>query len=403
MRMVAITGPRQAGKTTIALQARVQLTELGIPCWYVALDDPSSVKTDWLGLEEATGTGRGRALPDEQALVHIWERARRASRRSKRGLVLILDEIQLVPRWSNIVKGLWDGDRRAGYPLRAVVLGSAAWRMLTGLNESLVGRFDALPATHWSLREMAAAFDLTIEEYVFYGGYPGALSGGPAHTGLTDWQDHIMRSIVTPAIDRDIVGLRRVRKPELMRQLMDLAPHYSGQLISYNKLLGQLQDAGNTTTLARYLDLLADADLMTALSRYTAAPHLGMASSPKLNVLNTALMTAPSGYSFEQARADRSFWGRIVESAVGAHLFNTRSAVTRLHYWRDPPHEVDFVIARGPHLLGVEVKSGRPRPYRGLDAFKTRFPEAKAIIVGANGIPLNEFLSLSADEWLGET
>jgi predicted AAA+ superfamily ATPase len=172
--------------------------------------------------------------------------------------------------------------------------------------------------------------------------------------------------------------------------------------MSYNKLLGQLQAAGNTTTVARYLDLLSDAGLVTALFRYTPAPHLGRASPRKLNVLNTALMTAPSGYTFEEARADRSYWGRIVESAVGAHLYNTRSTATRLHFWRNPPHEVDFVIARGPHLLGIEVKSGRPRRRSGLDAFADRFPNAKTVVVGPGGIPPNEFLSLSADDWLEE-
>lgn len=403
MRIVAITGPRQSGKTTIALQARRRLADSGIPCWYVALDDPNSVNNGWFGLEEVGGTVRAGALPDDQTLVTIWEHAREAVRQSKRGLVLVLDEIQVVPRWSNIVKGLWDRDRRDESPLRVVILGSAAWRMLTGLDESLFGRFDALPAKHWSLREMAAAFDLTVEEYVFYGGYPGALPSGPGPSTLSDWQDYIRHSIVTPAIGRDVVGLSRVRKPALMRQLMDLAPHYSGQLTSYNKLLGQLQDAGNTTTVARYLDLLSDAGLVTALSRYTPAPHKGRASSPKLIVLNTALMTAPSGYSFEEARTNRSFWGRVVESAAGAHLYNTCGSATKLHFWRDNKNnEVDYVIARGPHLLGVEVKSGKPRAYHGLDAFKARFRNARTMVVGKGGVPLNEFLSLSADEWLEE-
>ena len=402
MRIVAITGPRQTGKTTIAVRARHLLTESGYACWYVALDDPTPAEFPSLGPFDAIDAVPAGAAPDEQWLVELWKRARRASLRFERGLVLVLDEIQLVPRWSDIVKGLWDGDRRAEYPLRVVILGSAPWQMLTGLNESLAGRFDALPTTHWSLWEMATAFDLTVEEYLFFGGYPGALSHGPGAERLAAWRDHITRSIVAPAIDRDIVGLTRVRKPALMGQLMDLAPHYSGQLMSYNKLLGQLRDAGNTTTVAGYLDLLSNVGLVTALSRYTPAPHLGRASPPKLNVLNTALMTAPSGYTFEEARADRSYWGRIMESAVGAHLYNTRSTATRLHFWRNPPHEVDFVIARGPHLLGIEVKSGKPRGRSGLDAFAERFPDAKTVVVGRGGIPPNEFLSLSADDWLEE-
>ena len=402
MRIVAITGPRQTGKTTIAVRACQRLGKSGFACWYVAMDDPTPAEFPSPGPLDAVEAVPVGATPDEQWLVELWERARRAALRSERGLVLVLDEIQLVPHWSGIVKGLWDGDRRSECPLRVVILGSAPWRMLTGLNESLAGRFDALPATHWSLREMAQAFDLTVEEYLFFGGYPGALSDGSGTDRLVAWREHIARSIVAPAIDRDIVGLTRVTKPALMRQLMELAPQYSGQIMSYNKLLGQLQDAGNTTTVARYLDLLSDAGLVTGLSRYTPAPHLGRASSPKLNVLNTALMTAPSGYTLEEARADRSYWGRIVESAVGAHLFNTRATGTRIHYWRDPPREVDFVVARGPHLLGIEVKSGRRRQISGLDTFTDRFRDAKTLVVGTGGVPLHEFLSLSAEEWLEE-
>lgn len=403
MRIAAITGPRQTGKTTIALQARKRLEASGRPCWYVPLDDPTPDESLAPGLLDGVDAVPAGGTRDERWLVEIWESARRAAARTDRGLVLVLDEIQNIPRWSNVVKGLWDGDRRAERPLRLVILGSAPWHMLTGLNESLAGRFTALPASHWSLREMACAFDLTVEEYVFFGGYPGALTAMPEPERLAAWQDHIARAIIGPAVERDIVGLTRVTKPALMRRLMDLATQYSGQLMSYNKLLGQLQDAGNTTTLARYLDLLSDAGLVTGLSRYTPAPHLGRGSSPKLNVLNTALMTAPSGYTVEEARADRSYWGRLVESAVGAHLHNTRATATRLHFWRDPPHEVDFVIARGPHLLGIEVKSGKSGAASGLDAFADRFPDARTVVVGTGGIPLNEFLSLGTEEWLDET
>ena len=403
MRIVAITGPRQTGKTTIARQTRNRLEANGRMCWYVPLDNPTPDASEAPGLLTELDTIPTGSSHDERWLVAIWQRARRAAARLEGGLVLVLDEIQHIPRWSNVVKGLWDGDRRAERRLRIVILGSAPWQMLTGLHESLAGRFHPVPTTHWSLGEMARAFDFTLDEYVFFGGYPGALPGVPGSERFASWRDHIARAIVAPAIERDIVGLTRVTKPALMRRLMDLAPRYSGQLMSYNKLLGQLQDAGNTTTLARYLDLLSDAGLVTGLSRYTPAPHLGRGSSPKLNVLNTALMTAPSGYTFEEARADRSYWGRLVESAVGAHLHNTRATATRLHFWRDPPHEVDFVIARGPHLLGIEVKSGKSGGASGLDAFADRFPDAGTVVVGTGGIPLNEFLSQSADDWLDET
>ena len=402
MRIVAITGPRQVGKTTIAHQVRKLLTESGIPCWYMPMDNLSSGKSDWLGLNKRLGGKPIASQPKQQDLLDIWESARRASTSSKLGLVLILDEIQIVSRWSNIVKGLWDADKVEGYPLRIVILGSAAWRMLVGRNEGLVGRFDSVRVNHWSFREMAEVFGLTADEFLFYGGYPGPFSETWGTTRLSGWQNYIANSILAPVIDRDIMGLKRIRKPSLMRQLIDLAPRYSGQVISYNKLLGQLQDAGNTTTIVDYLDLLSDAGLIASLTRYSSAPYLSKSSSPKLVVLNTALMTALSGYSVQEAQSDRPFWGRVVESAVGAHLCNTRGPVTRIHFWRDRSgqYEVDFVIERGPHLVGVEVKSGNVRSRRGLDAFRSRFPKAKAMVVGPMGIPLDNFFSRTAEEWI---
>ena len=401
-RIVAITGPRQVGKTTIARQVRKRLLASKIPCWYMPMDGIDSDESDWVVIHEFGSKLRTGSPANEQVLVEIWERARRASLDSERGLVLFLDEIQVVPRWSNIVKGLWDTDRRKGYPLRVVTLGSATWKMLTGRNESLVGRFDSIRVTHWTFTEMKQVFGLTADEFMFFGGYPGSLSDGSESTGIEDWRDYIVNSVMAPIIDRDIIGLSRITKPSLMRQLIELVPNYSGQVISYSKLLGQLHDAGNTTTIADYLNLLSDAGLIITLFRYTSAPHLGRASSPKLNVLNTALMTVPSGYSLQGAQVERSFWGRVVESAVGAHLYNTRGTVTRIHFWRDKggKHEVDFVISRGPHLVGVEVKSGNVQSLRGLDAFKDRFPKAKTMIVGPSGIPLDIFFSRTTDEWI---
>ena len=453
MRIIAINGPRQVGKTTIARQVRHKLIKSQIPCWYMPMDDFDSGESDWHRLRStdgnlrvgaefdhqdfdnqdfATGTilGTG-APPDERVLVEIWKKARRDSLKSGRGLVLIFDKIQIIPRWSNIVKGLWDTDRREGYPLRVVILGSAPWRLMIGQNESLAGRFDSHRVTHWSLPEMTQAFGLTVEEFMFFGGYPVPFSHESEGTTLRPWRDYILNTIITPVIDRDIVGLTRIQNPALMHQLIDLALRYSGQIISYNKLLGRLQDKGNATTLAGYLKLLSDASLIAALGQYPKSPHRSKTGPPKLNVLNTALMTATSGYSFQEALADRSFWGRIVESAVGAHLQNTRDTATHIHYWRRDggKYEVDFVISRGPHLLGVEVKSGSRRAYRGntallsaqeimdvemksgskrvqrgLDEFKARFKNARIMEVGpgVHAIPFNEFFSLTADEWIEE-
>jgi len=338
--------------------------------------------------------------PDGKMLINIWKSARTASKKSDKELVLVLDEIQMIPRWSNIVKGLWDRDQREGSKIRVVVLGSTAWRMLIGINESLAGRFLTEKITHWSFREITECFSLSVGEYIFYGGYPGAFFNQLPLERHDYWHNYIKNSIISPIFDRDIMELTQINKPALMRRLMNLAPSFSGQLISYNKLLGQLQDKGNSTTIAHYLDLLSDAGLFACLSRYTPRPHVGKASSPKLNVLNTALMTVGSSHSFPDVLNHRSDWGRIVESAVGAHLLNSLSFSTKVHYWRNPPHEVDFVVSRGPHLLGIEVKSGSSSKKRGLNAFKERFPNAKTMIVGPNGVPFHDFFSLTTEEWL---
>ena len=398
MRLVAVTGPRQTGKTILVRQAFEELERGGTPCWYVSVDDPSSdaYSPDHLVDSGVLIPGRPRGV---EWLVATWERARAVAERSPQGLVMALDEIQGIPQWSNVVKGLWDRDRRTGCPLRVVIMGSAPWAMLTGMHESLAGRFDPFPVTHWSLKEMQRAFGVTLDEYFFFGGYPGAASH---MRDITRWREYIRHAIVAPAVGRDILSLTRVDKPSLMRALMDLAPEYSGQVISYMKLQGHLKDAGNTTTLARYLDLLSDAGLVAGLQKHSAKLHLARRSSPKLNVLNTAIMTATYPYPLARGRDDGAFWGRLCESAVGAHLHNTigSDGIMLLRYWREGAHEVDFVLASGRDLVAIEVKSGRRRGrVAGLSAFKNRFPGAKELVVGTGGTPFNEFLSETAGFW----
>ena len=246
---------------------------------------------------------------------------------------------------------------------------------------------------------MAEAFGIDLPSYLYFGGYPGAAS---MVRNQALWRDHILQALIAPNIERDVLAMTPVDKPALLRQLFELGASYSGQILSDTKLLGQLQDAGNTTTLARYLDLLQDAGLMAGLPNYASRPHR-RGSSPKLSVLNTALMTAGSGYSFEEAKADRTFWGRIVESAVGAHLFNTATSDTHLYYWRDDQREVDFVLQRGPRLVAIEVgtRGGRQGSLSGLAEFETHFKCQRSLFVGTGGVPLNEFLSVSAGHWFG--
>lgn len=276
--VVAVTGPRQTGKTTIIRQA---LERSGLPYQYIPVDRPYDPAAGGPSRPPSPADDGppmrwpSRSL-DQSWLIRLWERARREARSSDHGFVLALDEIQHVQNWSGVVKGLWDQDQIDELPLRVIVSGSAPWSLLTGRTESMVGRFFPVMVRHWSLTEMARAFDVSMEQYLFFGGYPGAA----CFTNPNEWRDYIQNGVLGPAIERDIVALTRVRKPSLMRRLVDLVTDYSGQVLSYNKMLGQLQDAGNMTTLAHYLDLLTDAGLVTGLPKYTVKPHLGRALSP---------------------------------------------------------------------------------------------------------------------------
>ncbi len=403
-RIIALFGPRQTGKTTIVQQA---LRRIDRPGRYLAVDDstPGSPfdARDALGSEIYSIPGPPR---DAEWLIRQWEDARVEARRNERGCVLVFDEIQKISRWSETIKGLWDADRAEGLSLPVIILGSAPLRMQSGLNESLAGRFETIFVTHWSFDEMARAFDFDLSSYLYYGGYPGS---APLARDAERWRSYILRSLVDPNIERDILSMQRVDKPALLRQLFELGAAYSGQILSYNKMLGQLQDAGNTTTLARYLELLSEAGLIAGLQNFARRSHRRRASSPKFLALNTALMTADSGYSFDEAKADRTFRGRIVESAVGAHLFNSAAADMRLHYWREDSREVDYVLQRGRRLIAIEVKSGTKMNLSGMERFIDRFSPARSMVIGEDGVqlgedgvPLNEFLTVPAPFWFDE-
>ena len=392
-RIIALFGPRQTGKTTIVRQALGQVEQRSC---YVAVDAPDRPRFRLLPPEGSADFPRPK-VRDAEWLVRTWEGARKDAWNSPTGFVLVLDEIQKIPRWSETVKGLWDADRAAGRLLHVVILGSSPLLMQSGLTESLAGRFEPVSVTHWSFPEMAGAFGFDLPAYLYFGGYPGAAA---LFRDPPRWREYILQALVEPNIERDLLSMTRVDKPALLKRLFEVGAAASGQILSYTKLLGQLQDAGNTTTLTRYLGLLSCAGLLAGLPKYASRPHR-RGSSPKLNVLNTALMTAGSGYGFAEARADRTFWGRIVESAAGAHLCNTATPGMGVHYWRDGLHEVDFVLKRGPHLVAIEVKSGPQRTSpRGLAMFAKRFHAQRTLIVGDGGIPLNEFLAAPAERWL---
>ena len=365
------------GKTTLVGQV---LSRLDIPSVLVSADEPTVGDTAWLAAE--------------------WERGRLAAADAgKAGAVLVLDEVQKIPRWSETVKRLWDEDSRARRPLKVVLLGSAPLLMQQGLTESLAGRCEVVHLPHWSLAEMRAAFGFSLEEYLYFGGYPGA---APLIKDPQRWRRYLLDALIETTISRDVLLMARVDKPALLRRLFEPGCRYSGQVLSYTKVLGQLQDAGNATTLAHDLELLGGAGMLTGLQKYAGKAVRQRGSSPKLQVMNTALMTAQSGLSPAEARADRECRGRLVESAVGAHLANAAAGGTcDLFYWRERNREVDFVVRAGRTVIAIEVKSGRaPGGFPGLGAFAEAFKLKRTLLVGGDGISLEEFLTKPVEHWL---
>lgn len=371
-----VAGARQVGKTTLVNQV---LAGLSAPSVFASSDEPTVGDARWLAVQ--------------------WDRGRIAAAGAT-GAVLALDEIQKIPRWSETVKRLWDEDSRAHRSLRVVLLGSAPLLVQQGLTESLAGRFEILHLPHWSFTEMRSAFGFTLEQYLYFGGYPGA---APLVRDWPRWRRYILDALIETTIARDVLLMTRVDKPALLRRLFELGCRYSGRILSYTKMLGQLQDAGNTTTLAHYLELLAGAGMLVGLPKFAGKVVRQRGSSPKLQVLNTALMTALSGISPEEAAEDREFRGRLVESAVGAHLANAAAGgVCELFYWREQNREVDFIVRAGRTVVAIEVKSGRaPDAFSGLSAFSDAFRPKRTLLVGEGGVPVEEFLSRPVEHWLG--
>jgi hypothetical protein len=371
-----LAGPRQAGKTTLVRQV---MAASKIPAHYASADEPT--------------------LRDRTWLQQQWDIARLKAAATKSGALLVLDEIQKVPDWSRVVKWLWDADTRSGVGLKVVLLGSSPLLIHSGLAESLAGRFEIIAVPHWSLPEMREAFGWSLEQYIFYGAYPGAVELIPEPER---WRRYILDSLIETTISRDILLLTRVDKPALLRRLFQLGCAYSGQILSYQKMLGQLADAGNTTTLAHYLELLHGAGTLAGLAKYSPSQVRQRASSPKLQVLNTALITAQDTRSLADARQDGDYWGRLVESCVGAHLCNSTFGTNiNLSYWRQRNHEVDFVLQEGKTTVAIEVKSGgRRQSLPGMEAFVRQFNPKRQLLVGAQGIALEEFLSNPAAHWL---
>ena len=361
-----LIGPRQTGKST-ALRQALDLVEL--PC-HVALASIDASSRDWLRAQ--------------------WLQARNLVDDAHPAALLVVDEVQLVDQWSAVVKELWDEDAWSGIDLRVVLSGSSSLLLQKGLVEALTGRFEIIRSTHWSFAECREAFRYTLDDFLYFGGYPG----GATLTGDKQrWLSYLTDAVIEPSIAKDVVSLEEVRKPALMRKLFQIGAAYSAQELSYRKMLGQLDDAGNTTTVAHYLDLLSNAGLLAGLQKYDPKLIREKASSPRLAVYDTALMTASYGQYRDFLLTDPERKGHLVESAVGAFLLaRAQEQHFEVHWWREGSNEVDFVLSRGDAVTAIEVKSGRVKSTKGLTAFVNLAPHAKTLIVGSSACPLEDFL-----------
>lgn len=363
-----ISGPRQVGKTTMMAQLTKKLS---FPFMLMSADDVAAVGPTWLRT--------------------IWSEARAKLKTSgSQEFLLAVDEIQKVENWSETVKREWDADTLNEVNIKVVLLGSSRLLIQKGLTESLAGRFETLHIPHWSYREMHDAFGWDVEQYIWFGGYPGAAR---LVTDEGRWKSYIKDSLIETSVSRDVLMLTRVDKPALLKRLFEIGCTYSSQIVSLNKLQEDLQEKGNLTTLSHYLKLLEGAGLLTGLEKYAGSVIRKRSSKPKFQVFNNALITAQLSDYFRLTRQDHKKWGRLAESAVGTHLLNASfEGKFNLNYWNESSKEVDYILERGGQLIAIEVKTGSDGFNQGLAVFDSMYHPAAMYTVGTSGIPLEEFL-----------
>lgn len=378
-----LAGPRQVGKSTLVGQV---LNSIELPCLMEAADNIDPKDTDWIH--------------------RVWESARvTMTIRGETERILVIDEIQKINNWSEAVKREWDSDTFRGLNLKVILLGSSRLLLKKGLTESLAGRFELIRMSHWSYLEMKEAFGISLDQYIYFGGYPG-----PAHV-IDDehrWRKYIRDSLVAPAIEKDVIMTSNIYKPALMKQLFELGCGYSSEIVSLTKIMGQLQDAGNVTTLASYLEILNQCGLLTGLQKYANDDARKRSSIPKFQVYNNALLTAYKGRSFVTDRTDTAVWGRWTESAVGTHILACAEELDyQVFYWREPSrtssgkdNEVDYIIVRDGELTAIEVKSGRRGMNSGLPVFSKAFSPKHSFTVGTGGVSIEDFLSSDIETML---
>lgn len=363
-----IAGPRQVGKSTLVSQV---LQEVSITYTSVSADDVPTANAGWIS--------------------DVWESARITLKlKGEKEHLLVIDEIQKLDNWSETIKKEWDRDNRENNNIKVVLLGSSRLLLKKGLTESLAGRFEIIRMGHWAYEEMHEAFGWDINQYVYFGGYPGAarLIGDEER-----WRTYVKDALIETTISKDVLMLTQINKPALLRQVFELGCTYSGQMLSITKMMGQLQDAGNTTTISNYLNLLDECGLLVGLSKYAGDEARKRASVPKFQVYNNALMNVYNPLRFEAARIGTKEWGRLFESAVGTHIVGGADKGNyEVFYWREVNEEVDYIIRKDTKLIAIEVKSRRRSTNSGLSSFRETFHPHRAFVVGTNGMGMEDFL-----------
>ena len=347
-----IQGPRQVGKTT-ALQQYYDSNHKRTPIHFVSGDVISSAL--WI---------------QEQ-----WQIARDAEK------ILIIDEIQKIPNWSEMIKKLWDEDKRKRLKPKCILTGSSSLSLQKGLSESLTGRFESISANHWSYQQSNQLHIMDLDEYLIYGGYPKSYS---FMKDKKRWVDYITHSIVETVIGKDILMQAYVKSPALFRQAFYLLTSFPAQVISYNKLLGQLQDKGNIDLIKSYIELYESAYLIKTIQKFSGSEIRKKTSSPKIIIMAPALA---SFHRIESLTDDER--GRIFESAVGAEFIK---AQFKPYYWADGDYEVDFVLEYKKNLIAIEVKSGKKKRSSSLEVFKKKYPTVKIIYINKDN-----FINFSED------
>jgi predicted AAA+ superfamily ATPase len=369
-----LMGPRQVGKTTLVKQV---LKAIKIPWQFYSADNVSTTSNSWIS--------------------NIWEATRILKDSSgAQTYILVIDEIQKISNWSEAVKKEWDADTWNKTDIRVLLLGSSRVMLIRELSESLAGRFEEIRMEHWSYKEMKECFGFSLEQYIFFGGYPGA---APLINEYDRFRDYIISSIIETTINKDILIDTPIGKPALLRQTFELGAAYSGKILSLTKMLGSLQDAGNTVTLTGYLNLLSESGLLTALQKFSMDLARRRASIPKFQVWDNSIRNVYNSVSMKEALLDRKEWGHILESGIGAYLIN-QSFVHRfeVYYWREKNFEVDFVLKKGKSVVAVEVKSNAEKNTEGLSRFKNMYNPTHAILIGNAGISTEEFLNMDIDK-----